>query len=181
MYYIREKKMIRKYLIFFIPIVLATAFFLGCKKQELVSVVPSIKYVGFSKVQYPNSSSDSVIFVQFNFQDGDGDIGLDLGDTTSPFRIGELYYYNVIGEYLQFTNGIYNHLIMGGDTINFNDRIADIQPDSRNKGINGTITLKITPISGGVLPDSIKLNICLIDRALHRSNVITTGGIKVRF
>jgi hypothetical protein len=150
-----------------------------CRKESLGDPVPVIKYMGYSKVSYQNFPTDSIILVNFEFEDGDGDIGLTLADTAQPFRIGDPFYYNVFAEYLSGKNGVYTYVINGSDTLHYNDRITNIQPDTRNKSISGNITLKIEPIIGTIIPDTIKLNIFIVDKALHKSNVITTGGIPV--
>jgi hypothetical protein len=143
--------------------------------------VPTIKFLGYSKIPYQNFPSDSLVFVKIEFQDGDGDIGLDINDSAPPFRIGDPYYYNVFAEYLAGKNGVYDHVVTGTDTLNYNDRITNIQPDARNKSISGIMTIKIVPTIGAVVPDSIKLNIYIVDRALNKSNVVSTGGIPVNF
>lgn len=173
--------MIRKYFIFLIPVLLGMLLFSHCRKQALISATPSIQYLGYSKISYQNFNADSLLYLQFSFEDGDGDIGLELSDTASPFRLGERYYYNVFAEYQAGKAGVYSYIINGADTVNYNDRISNIQPETRNKAINGVITLKIEPIVGLIVPDSIQLKIYLVDRALHQSNIISTGPIPVNY
>jgi hypothetical protein len=171
----------RKIIFFFTCAVALIALMGGCRKDQVTDVVPSITFEGFSKQPYANFAKDSIVFVRIGFADGDGDIGLNITDSASPFKIGEPYYYNVFAEYLAGKNGVYTHLVNGTDTVNYNDRIQNLVPDTRNKSITGTITLKIDAIVGSVIPDSIKLNIYIVDRALHHSNVISTGPIPVTF
>ncbi len=152
-----------------------------CSKQSIASPIPIIKYIGYSKIPYQNFPTDSLIFIKLEFEDGDGDIGLNITDTAYPYRIGDPYYYNVFTEYLAGKNGSYNYVINANDTVNYNDRIVNIQPDTRNKSISGIMTLKIEPIIGAIVPDSIRLNIFIVDRALNKSNMVATGGIPVNF
>ncbi len=176
-----KRKMIRKYLILLVSASILCLFLIKCRKPNAISSIPHLTYLGYSKIQYMNFPTDSLIYLKFEFEDGDGNIGLNLTDTASPFRIGERYYYNIFAEYLVGKNGVYSYLINGADTVNYNDRISNLQPDTRNKSINGTITLKLESIIGAIIPDSIKLNIFLVDRALNKSNTISTGAIPVNF
>jgi hypothetical protein len=173
--------MIGKYFKFFTLALLIGLFFTTCRKQSLSSIVPNIKYAGYTKLSYPNNPADSLVFIKIDFEDGDGDIGLGLGDSAFPFRLGDPYYYNLFAEYLQHVNGAYSPLVIGADTTNYNDRIPNLTPESRNKSINGTITIKMTPITGITSPDSVILNIYVVDRAQHKSNIVSTGAIPVHF
>lgn len=171
----------RKFLFFFITTLCVVLAFVKCRKQSLISPIPNITYLGYNKISYQNFASDSLIYIRFQFEDGDGNMGLSITDSTSPFRVGERFYYNVFAEYLPGKNGVYAHIINGNDTVNYNDRIANLEPDTRNKAINGIITLKLDPIVGLVVPDSIKLNIYIVDKKLNTSNIISTGAIPVNF
>ncbi|MCX6189553.1 MAG: hypothetical protein NTW54_08140 [Bacteroidetes bacterium] len=173
--------MIRKYFILLIPAFLIAFTFIKCRKESLVSPIPTISFLGYEKISYKGFNQDSLLFLRIHFEDGDGDIGLSITDTAAPFRIGDRYYYNVFASYQAGKNGNYEYLINGADTVSYNDRINNLQPETRNKGITGTITLKLEPIIGALLPDSIKLNIYIVDRALNTSNTITTGAIPVSF
>ena len=154
---------------------------LHCSKDKLISPVPQLTYTGYYKVPYQNNNFDSVVIVEMDFQDGDGDFGLSLKDTMSPFRIGEPYFYNVFAEYLEGKNGVYTYQVTGTDTLSFNDRVADLKPETRNKTIIGTISLKISPTINSIIPDSIKLNVFIVDKALNKSNVLNIGPIPVNF
>jgi hypothetical protein len=163
-------------------LILISGLFAGCKKDLIISEIPSISLNRFYTLKYANSSLDSVVMVDVDFQDGDGDFGLSLSDTMPPFRIGDPYFYNVFVEYLNGKNGVYTYQISGSnDTLNFNDRIADLKPESRVKAILGTLHIKITPTISTVIPDSIKLNVFIVDRKLHKSNILNIGPIPVAF
>lgn len=168
--------------LFLFVITMLTVLVSGCKKDNPVSPIPEISFMDYYKVQYQNSTTDSLIFLRVRFQDGDGDIGLTLRDTMSPFRIGDRFYNNVFVEYLPGKNGVYNYQLLGNnDTLNYNDRITNLQPDTRDKSIDGVLTLRISPIIGSTVPDSIKFTVQLADRALHLSNKIAIGPVPVTF
>ena len=173
--------MIRNYFALVLISFLFCFIFIKCAKQSIVNPVPKITYQGYSKIPYQNFSTDSLIFIKLEFEDGDGNMGLNINDSAHPFRIGDEYYHNVFVEYMAGKNGVYNYVVNGPDTINYNDRITNIEPDTRNKSISGFMTIKIEPIIGAIVPDSIKLNIYIVDRALNKSNKVSTGAIPVNF
>lgn len=163
-------------------ILLLTGILFSCKKDKPLSDIPEIYFMDYYKVQYQNSTTDSALFLRVHFRDGDGDIGLTLRDTTSPYRIGERFYNNVFVEYLPGKNGVYSYQLLGNnDTLNYNDRITNLQPDTRDKSIDGVLTLRIRPIIGSTVPDSILFYVQLADRALHLSNKIAIGPVPVTF
>ena len=76
-----------------------TILFLGivsCKKVEKYPITPNIQYLGFEKIYNPDLNLNDRGVLSFSFQDGDGDIGLNSGDTFPPFNAGSEYHYNLI-------------------------------------------------------------------------------------
>lgn len=128
------------------------------------------------------------LLLSFEFTDGDGDVGLNAGDTVSPYDPGSFFHYNVYVEYFEMMDGewVKGRLDPAGnnfptaDTINFQYRIKNLTPIGQNKTLKGTINITIeapyyNPISNH--NDSIKYRISLIDRALNISNLIETDLI----
>ena len=126
--------------------------------------------------------------LSIEFTDGDGDVGLNEGDTTSPFNQSSFYHYNLYVEYFEMMDGewVKGRLDPSGnnfptaDTINFQYRIKNLTPIGQNKTLRGTINVTIeapyyNPISNH--NDSIKYRISLIDRALNISNLLETDLI----
>jgi hypothetical protein len=167
----------------FLSLMLIALFFPQCRKDLHISDVPSITFDQYYKLKSATSPYDSLVIVDIDFEDGDGDFGLSLSDTASPFRIGDAYFNNVFVEYLRGNNGVYTHQVTGtSDTLNYNDRVTDLKPESRVKAILGTLHIKVSPtITSGAPPDSIKLNVFIVDRQLHRSNTLSIGPIPVNF
>jgi hypothetical protein len=64
---------------------------------------------------------------------------------------------------------------------NQHERIPVLTPPGKYKSISGTIQVKLTadPVTSDK-PDSVKLSVVLIDRALHVSNRIQTKLIQLK-
>lgn len=66
----------------------------SCFKNQEYPVEPMISDPSFTLL------GDSAI-LNFSFTDGDGDIGLDPGDTLSPYEPDSFYYYNLYIDYYE--------------------------------------------------------------------------------
>jgi hypothetical protein len=147
----------------------------SCIKKEDYPDIPEISYRGFTKVfdtgQYPIKGILSI-----DFQDGNGDIGLDPGDTLPPFQPGGDYYYNMIIRYFEKQNGVWVEPIL---PVPYNARIPVLTPDQPNKAIKGYIvdTLDLDPTPAF---DTIKFEVFIYDRALNQSNVVATPEIPLK-
>lgn len=138
---------------------------------------PALSFQSFKKITYFESGvkKDSLIF-DIAFTDGDGDVGLNNGDTLPPFNQGSKYYYNLIVKYYERINGnltqlTKNYPLSDGDTIQYNGRIPVLTPQSKNKGIKGNIIYGIDLGTGTIRGDAVKFEFILYDRALRKSNV----------
>lgn len=160
----------------------------ACKKTEIFPIIPELTYKSYYFTVDPDNPMDTLLGVIVGYRDGDGDIGLNIGDTFAPFNsiIGpndvqlNPYYYNLHIDYLTLDeNGIYQPVIIPNTTDTFRDlsRIQNITPESKYKAIRGDIDKQIVrpPFSG--LSKNVKLKIKIYDRALHESNTIETPPI----
>ncbi len=155
----------------------------SCIKVETFPPEPVIKFKEF-KV-YPNSDSAAVVLT---FQDGDGDIGLDVADTFAPYNSSSYFYYNAYLEYYELMNGVWvkgtadpnGNNFPTADTIVFKNRLPNITPIGQNKALKGEVILTLEPFYYNPVSnysDSIKYKITIIDRALNISNTIETDVI----
>jgi hypothetical protein len=146
----------------------------SCIKPEQVSPIPNIKFKSF--IKFGLDSADFTI----SFKDGDGDIGLDPQDTFPPYNTGTETYYNLFMKYyFKKTDGsfvaYYNPNT--NDTLVFKYRIPDITPIGQNKTLDGDIKVKLSApyfVPGHTV---FKFDVYIYDRALNKSNVITTPEI----
>lgn len=132
---------------------------------------PYIKYENFFIVQDPVTSAKTGI-IMISFTDGDGDIGLAEKDTIYPYHADGDYYYNYIMNIFRK---------QGNDTLRlpYNMRIPPINPDDYEQNLKGEIYIDIPiDILLTVLPDNkFQFEVFIYDRALHKSNMITSPVI----
>jgi len=155
--------------------------FSGCNDHNDISIIPEISFKEYTL--YKNAiNRDTAITLVINFQDGDGDLGLEQGDTLPPFNPGSKYYACMYIYYYEFVDSQFKEVrpeisgIPVGDTIRFKYRFKNLTPNTPNKAIKGEIewhTSQIEPIKSNV----IKFKIFIYDRALHRSNIIESPVI----
>ncbi|MCX6246043.1 MAG: hypothetical protein NTU98_15220 [Bacteroidetes bacterium] len=157
------------YLAFFGALFLILA---GCMKKQSYPETPEISLIGFETV------SDTAQVVRYgilgiSYQDGDGNIGLDPGDTFPPYDRNGPYYYNYVINYFEKQNGVFNQVDL---TIPFSLRIPVLTPDDPGRAIKGFMydTMSLYPPP---LHDTIKFEVFIYDRSLNKSNVITTPEI----
>lgn len=169
----------------FILLVSGLLLFSTCSKFEEYPIEPRIEFLSFKPINNEQTGITERGIIAITYTDGDGDIGLDPGDTLPPFNYDNEYYYNMIIDYYEKQDGewklvplVYTDNETGEkDTITFNARIPDLTPSSGNQSIKGTIedTVYIyNPLSDY---NTIKFSIYIIDRALHKSNKVETGEI----
>mgnify|MGYP000208162289 CR=1 FL=1 len=128
--------------------------------------------------------NDSLIVLVIGFQDGDGDIGLTGSDTAAPFNFGSPYFHNLPVTYLVAgASGTFVELKdqSGSPYGNQHERIPILTPSGKYKAIQGNISIKLSANPLLSKPDSLKLKISLIDRALNISNTIQTETIPVSY
>ena len=147
----------------------------ACVKQESFPDVPEISYKSFALVFDTGTFAVNGILT-FNFQDGNGDIGLDPGDTLPPYDREGDYYYNLVISYFEKQDTNWVEVVLDPP---FSARIPVLNPDYPGKAIKGFIvdTLTLNPQPAY---DTIKFEFFIYDRSLNKSNVLTTPDIPLR-
>ena len=150
-------------------------FISSCVKQEEFSDIPEISIRPFVLLFDTGQFAVKGI-LSFNFQDGDGDIGLSPGDTFPPFNRGGDYYYNLVIRYFEKQDSVYVEIVLDPP---FSARIPVLNPDYPGKAIKGYIadTLIMDP---SPTFDTVRFEFFIFDRALNKSNVLTTPDIPLR-
>lgn len=161
--------------------ILMIMFFYGCKKQEVVSPIPTLTFVGFDQIKNV-SDKDSSGVLRLAFTDGDGDMGLSPSDTFPPFNYGSKFYFNFFINYFEKQNGEWIKIVLppiepGGDTLTNNSRIPDLTPVGQNKVLQGDLNFELFTNNPFSPYDTIKYEVTIVDRALNRSNMVSTGEI----
>jgi hypothetical protein len=145
--------------------------FTKCKKPEEYPIIPAIEFKSFATI--PDTAGTNVIMT-ISFTDGDGDIGLADNEIQPPFDN------NLFVTYFEKQNGKWTDTIktvqFKDTVIYYNGRIPFINTNGKNKNIKGEIQYKMLvikrPNASGT--DTIAFKIYILDRALHKSNIIMT-------
>jgi hypothetical protein len=150
-------------------LILLAGCIISCSKKDEYPVIPQIEFLGMTKIFDPGLNRFDRGVLAISFKDGDGDIGLRDNDILPP------YDYNFFVKYYELQNGQEVRVIIT-DSNEFSARIPVLTPAGSVKAIKGEIedTLNIyNPLSP--LFDTIKFDAYIVDRALNKSNTITTG------
>ena len=163
---------------FFLPFILIVMILSSCQKQETFSEIPLISFVNFEKI-VDGSGIDNQGKLTIHFQDGDGDLGLNESDISAPFDTSSIYYYNFFIDYYKKQNGEFVLLEQLDETRHARfPRLSDALPESIEGDIS--VVLYINTYDYTTIYDTLRLECYIVDRALHKSNTITTPDIIVK-
>ena len=172
----------KRYLIGLLFLVVAT---MSCQKKVEYPVEPKIAYEGFAYIVNEDGSFSGEGIISLSYTDGDGDLGLNDGDTLAPFGPNDAHYYNMIVDYMKCVNGTFvkmplvswNTQTQSYDTVSFNARFLRLRDNDEPKAISGTMEYALLVQNPFSPNDTIKFEIRIFDRALHESNTIQTAPI----
>ena len=145
----------------------------GCQKEVKYPIEPQIAYTGFSYLFNADSTFSGEGVISFSYTDGDGDLGLDDGDTLYPFGFQDPHYYNMEVDYLKAENGVFvktpllslhvptspDDTLVLYDTVTFNARFRRLRDNDDPKAISGAIDYKLTVQNPFSPDDTIKFEI----------------------
>ncbi len=174
-----------------IGLVLVALATFSCQKKVEYSIEPHIVYEGFAYLFDADSTFSGQGILSFSYTDGDGDLGLDDGDTLPPFGPTDAHYYNMVVDYLKCVNGVFvktpllcphvptapSDTLALFDTVSFNARFRRLRDSEEPKAISGTMEYTLLVQNPLSPDDTIKFEIRILDRALHESNTIQTEAI----
>lgn len=138
----------------------------SCRKFEEFPPEPEISFSDFKVVVTPTGGFTGKGRLYITYRDGDGDIGLEQGDTLAPFQPGGDFYYNLI---IRFSERRMGQMVERTD-LNFSARIPPLIPKNQKRSIKGVIEYELDVYNPGSPYDTIQYHIRLADRALHLSN-----------
>lgn len=140
--------------------------------------VPKLSLLDLTIVKNEIENYDSLLLLKLNYSDQDGDLGLKDTDTFGIFKYGEPYFYNLFCHWYVKKDGQWkrplNPFASPLDSLNFNERLPYLTPEGRNKSLEGEITMRIPARPLGLKFDTVKVQVWMYDRALHKSNIIET-------
>ncbi|REJ80496.1 MAG: hypothetical protein DWQ44_05930 [Bacteroidetes bacterium] len=154
----------------------ALTIFSSCKKLEEYPVIPSIEYKNMFVLQDAGGFDEFVRLV-IAFTDGDGDIGYHAVESGLNDPIfddpASAYYYNYSAKVFQFVNGVWSEVT---SPIPISGRLPYMTPEGPNKALKGEIDREFN-VPPGLIADTIRFEVFIYDRALHKSNTLTTPAV----
>lgn len=140
----------------------------GCLKREKY---PDEPIITLEKLAFPGDST----VITIGFTDGDGDLGLNEGDTFPPYAPGSAFYYNLYFDPERRVNGAWTPV-----DLPYYYRFTPITPEGQDKSLKGemdwTLTSQIFPLPPLQDGDTVRFKIKLVDRALNVSNTVVTDA-----
>lgn len=170
----QKQLLFKEYRLLLLVLFLGTTV-MSCTKHDEYPIEPVIEFLSVDKI-YNSGTADDKAFITITFTDGDGDIGLELDDTLSPFNPSGDYYYNYYITYYEKLNDTFQLVDL---PFTFNTRIPFVDEDLAERGIKGEIEVEVYINNINSDADSIRFDLQIVDRALHKSNIITTPSIFV--
>lgn len=155
---------------------------LTCKGEDTPSVEPKLQWVSNSVVA-ADDQRDSLVLVEFRYEDGDGDVGLEPSDTSYPFAYGDPYFYNFQVRYWHCVDGQWVrplNPLQPRDTLDLSERLLNMTPTGKHKSIKGNLTLRLPAKPYQYEGDSVRFECRLIDRALHQSPWVLSDLVVLR-
>jgi hypothetical protein len=156
-----------------LAILFAIFLSVGCKKKDPEPVAPVITFIDAQL-----SADKSFSIVQFEFFDGDGDLGLTQKENTGEQA------FNVFVDYYEKINGIWvlkspiiswNIVEAKYDTTNLHLRLPFLENET-GRSLEGETKLDLLYNFNA---DTFRYEISIKDRALHQSNKIITSDLIV--
>lgn len=171
--------MSKKSIAYSVVLAILTVVSWSCLKEEEYPIVPEIKFEDFILLLNTQTNIIERGVLKISFKDGDGDIGLYQTDVDPP------YDFNLFIDYFEIRNKdtvrVYQVDPISGDTSTFNARIPLLTPKGSDKSIKGEIEDTLFIYDPTSAFDTIMFKVYLVDRALHKSNVIQTPLIRRNF
>ncbi len=139
----------------------------SCLKKKTYTPTPSIEFSEF--VPYTDETADLKIL----FSDGDGDIGVNEGDSTVTLYTTYYYYDTVLLKYRAFLK------TSPFDTLRTNYIVTAPSDAYKGKPISGEISVNLQQYRHSKKIKKIKYVVYLLDKSGNKSNVITSPEIIV--
>ncbi|MBA7544911.1 hypothetical protein ES705_37272 [subsurface metagenome] len=148
---------------------------LSCQKIESLPEIPSISFKSFILIDTTDvlGNEGKIGELTFDFEDGDGDIGLTQPDSLSADSSN----FNLFFTLFSKTDGEFIEVSENDLETPLNYRIPYIKKEGQNKALKGEIQIDFIYLLFEY--DTIKYSFFIVDRALHKSNIETTPEIAI--
>lgn len=145
----------------------------GCLPEPAYPDVPSLAFVALE----PGPGAGRTLVLEFT--DGDGDVGLDSGDTLGVFCPTCTHHYNLKCEYEELRNGEWTPvpLLIEAGQIPFYYRVPRAVPTGSTPAQNGTLSVDMPSWYLSSPFDTLRFSITLWDRSLNASNTVLTAPV----
>jgi len=160
---------------FCIGLVLLALSVAGCLPEPAFPDEPTLAFIAFE--EEPDGGRELILA----FTDGDGDFGLDQGDTLVPdFCASCPYHQNLHCEYEELRDGIWTWIPLDPEAgqVPFYYRIPRVTPSGANPALNGTIAVEMPTWYLATPFDSMRFRLTIWDRALNASNEVVTPAFR---
>lgn len=169
--------------------------FFTCYQKPKFPLAPTIR---FEKIGNQTAfdtltlAKEDVVTISLFFQDGDGDLGLNQGDTLPPFQEFEdanrtrinpnftnykVEVFEVIGsEEIPF-------VFPDADKLGFNGRFPRLQEEGKANPLEGTLNyrLRFRQNNRNIRPNTLlKFRVRILDRSLNISNEAVTDTVRIK-
>ncbi len=136
--------------------ILIVLLLFSCKKDDVLNVVPTVKFQSISPLTAQEYIDDIIITI--SYADEDGDLGENSPDIDNLFVEDS-------------RNGIIYHF-----------RIPQLAPNENEISIEGNFNIKIngSGITNNSTSQQVNYDIFVTDRAGNKSNIITTSSITIQ-
>ncbi len=160
----------KPYIMLIKAMILVSAFS-SCEEIKNYPDEPSIDYKSFQLFTSTDALGNPIALgkLEFDFTDGDGDIGLNQPNSDISLLPDSLKY-NLFMQMYTMEEGIF--IPVEDTTENSNYRIPFIERTGQNKTLSGTIIVDIEYPQ--ILHDTIYYTFYILDREFHKSNTDTT-------
>ncbi len=145
----------------------------SCLKRVQYPNRPDVEFIGMFFNPNATSVIDSLGMVKFRFTDGDGNLGLDEGDTLNEFASGEPYHYNLFIRYFEKRNNVYEEFVTNPP---FHVRFKRLSTVGNDKTLEGEMDVRIDARPGTPY-DTVRYEMYIVDRDLQHSDTIVTPDI----
>lgn len=162
-------------------LIIIVAVFSSCNKTKDYPVQPIIEFKELVGLRNTDGI-DTIARLTLSFTDGDGDLGYRKGDTAAPFNPGSEFFYNFFMKIYYMDNGTFTEVPFLAD-FPPNYRIPAIESNDHSKATAGDIIvdIELTGVENVTPRDTFKFEVYVSDRALHKSNTITSSEIFLNF
>lgn len=164
-----------------ILVILSWGFLYSCVKKPSYPSIPLIAYKTCLRFGANPLNPDS-IKVAINFQDEEGDVGMDVSEAPAFLKNGNLFmtyfYDSANGHFAAWDSS--NNPLPPFDTLKIDYLVPRVLPaNETSQPMKGVIYVKLNKLS--IRPFSshktIKYKICLYDKAMHKSNTIESDPL----